>query len=220
MTYGTLLVYKRCPPTPFDINRLTSHAACHGRGREFESRRPRHFFSSSYEKRMVPAVSFPIEFNRSRERIKGPGTHSSGHPENDQASIVAQGARIMLNTSVPFKMAEETSSAEASTAKRLNRGKTLVPKASCLLLWHSRMPSETREQCHRVGRRAIPVRIECPTSGQAEFQIAGFLNLSLAHKERVPVAAFAIITCRAVESSTAKSIATNLMLSRAALIRR
>src|ERR1700730_9177713 len=29
---------------------------CHGRGREFESRRPRHFFSSNYGKRLAPAV--------------------------------------------------------------------------------------------------------------------------------------------------------------------
>jgi hypothetical protein len=44
-----------------DVVQLVRTLPCHGRGREFESRRPRHFFSTSYEKRMVSAASFQPE---------------------------------------------------------------------------------------------------------------------------------------------------------------
>jgi len=54
---------------------------CHGRGREFESRRPRHFFSISYEKRMAPAVGcrdfWPTRPKRDPGKTKGSGRFRS-----------------------------------------------------------------------------------------------------------------------------------------------
>jgi hypothetical protein len=36
-----------------DVVQLVRTLPCHGRGREFESRRPRHFFSNTYRKRSI-----------------------------------------------------------------------------------------------------------------------------------------------------------------------
>jgi hypothetical protein len=76
MTYGT-------PVVPNDVrrHRLISISymlllPCHGRGREFESRRPRHFFRSlqrengTFHRFWVVACVVTHRFDPSRERIE------------------------------------------------------------------------------------------------------------------------------------------------------
>src|SRR5580692_9844183 len=58
-----------CPPSVFaslsgDVVQLVRTLPCHGRGREFESRRPRHFLQALTRNRQKPSWSILVQIER------------------------------------------------------------------------------------------------------------------------------------------------------------